>query len=155
MANVKKGQLTPPPEWWNHLRFCKRLFWRRERMAGKTVDWREVALYEASDRSQGSRAANAKPQSALVSEQKRYWRVRGYDGIDLIMDEMIPVGSMSDMQLKDCLKCLAAKTGLSFGEIIGAYAKRKTKIANDLLIIRLTHPVMMTRYGCGCVLAQA
>ena len=35
MANVKKGQLTPPPQWWRHLRDWKRVFWKRERRAAK------------------------------------------------------------------------------------------------------------------------
>lgn len=35
MANVKKGLLTPPPEWWVHLREMKRVFWKAERKAAK------------------------------------------------------------------------------------------------------------------------
>jgi hypothetical protein len=35
MANVKKGQITPPPQWWAHLRDWKRIFWKRERQAHK------------------------------------------------------------------------------------------------------------------------
>jgi hypothetical protein len=31
MAQVRKGQLARPPEWWRHLRRSKRLFWKRER----------------------------------------------------------------------------------------------------------------------------
>ena len=31
MANVKKGNLAPPPQWWKHLRDWKRTFWKRER----------------------------------------------------------------------------------------------------------------------------
>ncbi len=33
MANVKKGQITAPPQWWKHLRWAKRVFWKRERKA--------------------------------------------------------------------------------------------------------------------------
>ena len=33
------------------------------------------------------------------------------------------------------LKALAVKAGLDYDEIVGAYAKRRTKIANDLLAI--------------------
>ncbi len=33
MANVKKGNLAKPPQWWKHLRDWKRLFWKRERQA--------------------------------------------------------------------------------------------------------------------------
>ena len=35
MANVKKGQLLPAPEWWKHLRKMKRVFWKAERKAAK------------------------------------------------------------------------------------------------------------------------
>ena len=40
MATVKRGLLTPPPEWWKHLRpWLKRRFWKRERRAVR----REIA----------------------------------------------------------------------------------------------------------------
>jgi len=35
MAHVKKGHLTASPEWWKHLRWMKRSFWKRERRAGR------------------------------------------------------------------------------------------------------------------------
>jgi hypothetical protein len=35
MANVKKGNLTPPPQWWKHLKEFKRVFWKAERKAQK------------------------------------------------------------------------------------------------------------------------
>jgi len=35
MANVKKGNLTSPPQWWKHLRDWKRVFWKSERQAQK------------------------------------------------------------------------------------------------------------------------
>lgn len=35
MANVKKGNLTAPPQWWQHLRWAKRIFWKGERQAHK------------------------------------------------------------------------------------------------------------------------
>ncbi len=31
MANVKKGNVTAPPQWWKHLRDWKRIFWKKER----------------------------------------------------------------------------------------------------------------------------
>ncbi len=37
--------------------------------------------------------------------------------------------------MKQLLMALAAKAGLEFNEIVGAYATRKTKIANDLLTV--------------------
>lgn len=36
MATVKKGTLTNPPEWWEHLRKTERVFWKRERKAAKS-----------------------------------------------------------------------------------------------------------------------
>jgi hypothetical protein len=33
MANVKKGNLTPSPQWWKHLKEFKRVFWKAERKA--------------------------------------------------------------------------------------------------------------------------
>ena len=33
MANVKRGNLTRPPQWWRHLRDWKRTFWKGERKA--------------------------------------------------------------------------------------------------------------------------
>jgi hypothetical protein len=35
MATVKKGMLTPAGEWWKHLRWTKRVFWKGERTASK------------------------------------------------------------------------------------------------------------------------
>jgi len=31
MATKKKGIMTPPPQWWKHLRDWKRTFWKKER----------------------------------------------------------------------------------------------------------------------------
>jgi hypothetical protein len=42
MANVKKGQLTKAPEWWKHLRWVKRVFWKRERKAAQRHIAREL-----------------------------------------------------------------------------------------------------------------
>ena len=33
MASVKKGNITPSPQWWKHLRDWKRVFWKKERKA--------------------------------------------------------------------------------------------------------------------------
>jgi hypothetical protein len=37
MANVKKGQTVQSPEWRKHLRWLKRLFWKRQRYADKAA----------------------------------------------------------------------------------------------------------------------
>lgn len=35
MATVKKGILTKSGEWWKHLRWTKRVFWKGERQAAR------------------------------------------------------------------------------------------------------------------------
>jgi hypothetical protein len=42
MATVKKGTLTTPNEWWKHLRWLKRAFWKRERRAARREATREI-----------------------------------------------------------------------------------------------------------------
>lgn len=36
MANVKKGNLTPSPQRWKHLKDWKRIFWKSERQSQNT-----------------------------------------------------------------------------------------------------------------------
>lgn len=35
VANVKKDQLVRAGEWWKHLRWTKRAFWKRQRQADR------------------------------------------------------------------------------------------------------------------------
>ncbi len=37
MANVKKGNLVRPPQWWKHLRDWKRVFWKKHRKAEQSA----------------------------------------------------------------------------------------------------------------------
>jgi hypothetical protein len=39
MATAKKGRLVAATEWWKHLRWTKRAFWKRPRQAGKRWTW--------------------------------------------------------------------------------------------------------------------
>ena len=60
----------------------------------------------------------------------------------------VAIGQMTDDRIKQMLKALAAKAGLDYGEIVGAYAKRRTKIANDFLAVH-HHKFENPRYWCG------
>jgi len=40
MAHKRKGQLTPAPQWWKHLRDWKRVSGKRERKAEKEAMWK-------------------------------------------------------------------------------------------------------------------
>jgi hypothetical protein len=64
-----------------------------------------------------------------------------------IVDLMIPFGSLTVGQLQQMLKCFAAKEALSYQEIVGAYVKRKTKRAHDVLYVRKCGPYQ--EYMCG------
>ena len=56
---------------------------------------------------------------------KRYWNIVGYKKFDQIFDVTIPIGCLSDRQLKELLKCLAAKADSSFEDIVGAIRPAK------------------------------
>jgi hypothetical protein len=48
MATKKRGILTAPPQWWKHLCWCKRQFWKRERRNARAeaqagTAWRTAA----------------------------------------------------------------------------------------------------------------
>jgi hypothetical protein len=76
---------------------------------------------------------------------KRYWLIRGNDGFKTIFETKVKFGQFTADQIHNLLKALTAKKGLTCEEIVGAYAKRGTKIANDHLIIRYD----FTTYMCG------
>jgi len=76
-----------------------------------------------------------------------YCRIRGYKRFGSILDITVPVGNIAEKQVQDLLKCLAAKEGLSYEEIVGAYAKRNTKRANELLHVQKEEPY--PEYECG------
>jgi hypothetical protein len=85
--------------------------------------------------------------SAKPSKNKCYWRICGYDGLIQIFERTVGLGQFNENQIKQLLMTLAAKEGLKHDEIVGAYAKRGTRIANDLLIV---HKEFRYRtYWCG------
>lgn len=78
---------------------------------------------------------------------KRYWRIQGYDSLKIIFETTVELGQFTDDQICHLLKALAAKAGLTFPEIVGAYAKRRTQISNVLLEIR--KEITTKTYSCG------
>lgn len=81
------------------------------------------------------------------SKPKRYWRITGYRGLTEIFDTRISAGLLSEGALADLLKCLTAKAGLNYEEIVGAYVRRGTKGANSLL--KITRNGRMSQFTCG------
>jgi hypothetical protein len=78
---------------------------------------------------------------------KRFWRIRGYKKFDEILDVTIPIGRLTTGRLQELLKALAAKEGLAYPEIVGAYVKHNSRTANDLL--RVQKPGPGPEYMCG------
>lgn len=78
---------------------------------------------------------------------KVHWLIRGYDSTTMIYERKLDAGQITEDQVKSLLKALTAKAGLTFDEIVGAYAKRRTKIANDLLLVQRDGP--HPRFTCG------
>ena len=69
----------------------------------------------------------------LIMAQK-YWHIEGFNGLEKIYGRTVKFGYLSENQLVAVLKTLTARAGLGYDEILGAYAKRGTKIANQHLL---------------------
>jgi hypothetical protein len=76
-----------------------------------------------------------------------YWHIEGYDSKNKIYERKVKVGYFSQKEIQALLMALAAKAGLSFNEIVGAYAEKAAKIANELLSVQKdgAYPI----YTCG------
>jgi len=65
-----------------------------------------------------------------------YWLIRGYDSTMLIFEKRVKISHFPREQIRRLLQSLTARAGLRFEEIVGAHARRGTKIANNLLRVR-------------------
>ena len=73
--------------------------------------------------------------------------IEGYEGFNKIYEKKIPGWHLPDRQIVPLLKCLAAKGGLDFDEIVGAYARRNSRFKNDLLEVNRDRPSLS--FQCG------
>jgi hypothetical protein len=87
--------------------------------------------------------ANTKRRSDTLG----HWLIRGYDSQTLIAEIRVSFAQIAPRRLESLLKALTAKVCLSFDEIVGAYASKGTRIANDLLAVTYDHRTNM--YSCG------
>ena len=78
---------------------------------------------------------------------RKFWRIRGYNSSVEFFDVSIPINCITENQLKEMLKCLVAKEGLSYREVVGGYVKRKATQAHDLLCVNKEG--LFPRYYCG------
>jgi hypothetical protein len=66
--------------------------------------------------------------------QPIHWLIRGYEGTDKIYERKVGAGVFGGRQIEMLLMALAAKH-LTFDEILGACAKKNTKLHNKLLAV--------------------
>ena len=78
---------------------------------------------------------------------EKLWEIRGYDSMEQIFEIHVPVDCFSEKRIQELLKALAARAGLEFNEIVGAYAKRNSALANDLL--KVNKDEHHQQYACG------
>ena len=85
--------------------------------------------------------------SAKPIKKKLCWRICGYDSSKQIFEGTAELGQLTESQIKHLIMTLAAKAGLDYNEIVGAYATRRTKIANDHLAVHKDSKY--PTYSCG------
>lgn len=84
-----------------------------------------------------------------MAQTENEWLIEGYDGFTAIYEKRVDVGQLTQGQVKALLMALTAKAGLTFDEILGAYAERGTRIANKLLQVQREVPYTIFMGGVG------
>ena len=67
--------------------------------------------------------------------KQRFWCIEGHDSFTKLYEQKVKVGCFSGKQMQALLMALTAKASLDYVEIVGAYANKNTKIANEKLFI--------------------
>ena len=75
-----------------------------------------------------------------------YWCIEGFDSTRRIYRREILAHHLGTNQVRPLLQALAARAGLDFDEIVGAYASRRAPIRNELL--EVTRDPLL-RFSCG------
>jgi hypothetical protein len=79
--------------------------------------------------------------------KRREWVVECYDSTELLYKVAIPESHITDDMLKSALRILAAKAGLTPGEILAAHKRRDRPNSQSLLeVTRSNEPFS---YMCG------
>jgi len=86
-------------------------------------------------------------EKMTVNKNKLHWLIRGFESMEIIYERKVDAGQITEGQMKDLLRALVAKAGLTFDEIVGAYATKRAKIANTLLQVQRDGPY--PRFMCG------
>lgn len=77
-----------------------------------------------------------------------HWLIRGYESTKKIFERKVKYGVFSEQQIQTLLMVLAG-TDLNFDEILGACARKGTKIHTDLLKVEHEASQSVYIYTCG------
>lgn len=69
----------------------------------------------------------------MPCKAEKLWKLQVYDGLTLLYEQKVRFGQITERSIADLLRALVAKHSLSEAEIVGSFAKKGTKIRNDLL----------------------
>jgi hypothetical protein len=76
-------------------------------------------------------------KSDVIMATEKFWRIVGYDSSTEIFQKLVPVGRMSQNQMKETLRVLAAKAGLTCDEVVDCYMKKNAKGYRTLLDVQV------------------
>lgn len=80
---------------------------------------------------------------------KRVWIIEGWQGLVPIWSKEIPGSDLPESRVKDVLKCLVAKHGLTEDEIVSAFARANAKLFAPHLEIRKSKGDEQWYLSCG------
>lgn len=72
----------------------------------------------------------------MSRKEKQFWKIQVYDGLTSLYEQKVLFGQITESSMSNLLRVLVAKHSLNENEIIGSFAKRRTKIHNDLLEVK-------------------
>ena len=84
-----------------------------------------------------------------MKKKPKYCEITLWSGTNELFHTEIPVGCISDRQLRDLLRCLVGKAGLSFQEICDSYVKRNTRRYAPHLEVNMESDQTRTIISCG------
>ena len=80
--------------------------------------------------------------------ETKEWLICGYSSLEKILELRFPVGSYSESKVRQLLQTLTARYGsLTAEEIMGAYARRRTRLSNSLLEVQRNGK--FPEFSCG------
>lgn len=73
-----------------------------------------------------------------LETKQRYWLITGWDGTTMLYEKAVKQGLFSENKMKDLLRTLTAKHGLTEDEFLASYARKNSKIAAPHLEVQVS-----------------